>query len=369
LSATAYRESLTLFAEAARLAAENARPDLEARAHLGAAGALVWTAGAKDDIELVVRETGEAERLFRETGDAGGEIESALLGLEALWAAGEVEQLLARGRVLLERTRAIGDPVRELFVCGRLGPACLIGGYPEEAAEYDARTTALVAQLGARRPPWSRVGQCGRLRVIGDTDAALRCYSGFEEIARREQDPMYLMSYYRNIAEIMAMEQRRYAEAASFAERGVDLSVRLGEWWNRTEMTGTLAVTAAGRGDIARADQLIAEATKKKVGDVFADAYVAHCAARIHELAGRTAEADAAYRAATARYDTTGFRRGFFVSIAFLDHARLLHELGRDAEAAALLGEAEARLGTQQGGRADLVAKLRADIVRATSRR
>jgi tetratricopeptide (TPR) repeat protein len=205
--------------------------------------------------------------------------------------------------------------------------------------------------------------------VIGDTDAALRCYSGFEEIARREQDPMYLMSYYRNIAEIMAMEQRRYAEAASFAERGVDLSVRLGEWWNRTEMTGTLAVTAAGRGDIARADQLIAEATKKKVGDVFADAYVAHCAARIHELAGRTAEADAAYRAATARYDTTGFRRGYFVSIAFLDHARLLHELGRDAEAAALLGEAEARLGTQQGGRADLVAKLRADIVRATTRR
>ena len=180
---------------------------------------------------------------------------------------------------------------------------------------------------------------------------------------------MFLMSYYRNLAEIMAMEQRRYAEASSFAERGVDLSVRLSEWWNRVEMTGTLAVTAAGLGDIARADQLIADATKMKTGDVFADAYIAHCTARIHELAGRTAEAETAYRDATARYDTTGFRRAYFVSMTFLDHAGLLHGLGRDAEAAALVEEAEARLGTQLGERAELVAKLRAEIARATSRR
>jgi hypothetical protein len=135
------------------------------------------------------------------------------------------------------------------------------------------------------------------------------------------------------------------------------------------EVTGTLAVTAAGLGDIAGADKLIADATKMKTGDVFADAYVAHCTARIHELAGRTAEAETAYRDATARYDTTGFRRAYFVSMAFLDHARLLHELGRDAEAATLLGEAEARLGMQQGERAVLIAKLRAEIARATSRR
>jgi hypothetical protein len=277
--------------------------------------------------------------------------------------------MLERGRTLLERARAIGDPVRELAIVGRLMPACLIGGHADEAAVYEARTEELVAQLGARRPPWSRTGRCGRLRATGQITAALGCYREFEDLARIEQDPLLLMNYYRNSAELLAIENRDYAAALSLAERGVEHSVRLGEWWNRVELTGTLAVIVAGLGDVARADQLINDVAREKHGDVFAEAYLAHCIARVHELAGRTAEAEGAYRDATARFKATGFGRGFWLAQLLLDHARLLHELGRDGEAAALVAESEGLLGPQAGERPARIAALKSEIARTRTRR
>src|SRR5207245_2638584 len=125
----------------------------------------------------------------------------------------------------------------------------------------------------------------------------------FPEIARIEQDQLILLGYYRNSAEVLALEERRYAEARELGERAVELSKRLEEWWNRVEVTATLAVSTAGTGDIATADALLEEASHGATIDVFAVATLAYCRARVHAIAGRIADADAAYDEAIDRID------------------------------------------------------------------
>jgi tetratricopeptide (TPR) repeat protein len=143
--------------------------------------------------------------------------------------------------------------------------------------------------------------------------------------------------------------------------------VRLGEWWNRVELIGTLAVATAGVGDIARADELLGEAASGLAGDVFATAYLAYCSARVHELAGRIDDAYASYRQAADRFEATGFRRMFWSALIRLDHAQLLQAHGRTVEAAERLASAEAILGEQRGERAERIAALRQAITKVGS--
>ncbi len=365
--ATEYAAARDGYEAAARLAAAIARPDLGARAHLGAAQTAMWTVSTRGDIELFVGHVADAERLFGEAGDDGGAIEAGIIALEELWQRGEVDALLERGRALRARAQSIGDGVRELQISSRLFPACIVGGRPDEASEYAARTDALVAELGARRPPWSRVGKCAILRTAGDLEAALTCYAEFEEIARVEQDPLFLLSFYRNMAELFAIEQRRYAEAWTLAERGVELSVRLGEWWNRVELKATLAVASAGIGDLAAANELLRDA-KDGSGDVFAAAYSTYCRARVHETAGSLDEADASYRAAEDAFASTGFRKIFWHGLIHLDHAELLVRRGSGQEAAAHAATAESILGQQKGERAARIGRIRLSLATASSR-
>jgi tetratricopeptide (TPR) repeat protein len=361
--ATAYAEARAGYEEAVRLATAMSRPDLAARAHLGAAQTLVWMVSSSEDISAFIAHSDEGERLFRQVGDAGGEIEVGIVALEALWSRGEVDTFIERGRALRERARLIGDNVRELLICARL----VSSTHEEESAEYAARVDTLVAQLGARRPPWSRLAPCSILRKRGDLGSALRCYAEFEDLARVEQDPLLLLVYLRNTVEIVAIEQRRYPDARALGERAVQHSVRLGEWWNRVELIGTLAVATAGVGDIARADELLGEAASGLAGDVFATAYLAYCSARVHELAGRIDDAYASYRQAADRFEATGFRRMFWSALIRLDHAQLLQAHGRTVEAAERLASAEAILGEQRGERAERIAALRQAITKVGS--
>jgi class 3 adenylate cyclase/tetratricopeptide (TPR) repeat protein len=366
-AATEYAAACEGYREAARLAGALGRPDLGGRAHLGTALALVWTVASREDIEAFRGHVTEAERLFGEAGDAGGAIEAGIIALEELWSRGDVDGLLERGRALRARARSIGDGARELLICARLFTASIVGGQIDEATEYDALTDALVAELGARRPPWSRIGKCGILRQVGDLEAAEACYLEYAEIARVEQDPLFLLSFHRHLAELFTMEQRRYAEGRANAERGLELSVRVGEWWNRVELGATLAVATAGTGDVAAADAMMQGASDKS-GDVFAAAYVTYCRARAHDSAGRIDEAEAAYRAAEDAFAVTGFRRIFWHGLIHLDHAELLLRIGRGHDAAAHLATAESLLGSQRGERAARIAKVRLSVATTSSR-
>ncbi|HEV8672394.1 MAG TPA: adenylate/guanylate cyclase domain-containing protein [Candidatus Limnocylindria bacterium] len=358
--ATAYAEARVGFEEAARLAAAMGRSDLDAVAHLGAARVIMMTTLTRADIDAFMDHVAEADRLFGEAGDEGGAIEAGIVALEELWSRGDVDTLLDRGRVLRGRAQAIGDVVRELLICGRLFAASIAGGRPHEASEYAARTDALVSQLGARRPPWSRVGKCGILRQAGDVGAALACIAEFEALAKAEQDLLLAMAFYRSTAEILTIEQRRYEQGHIFAKRGLELSIRLDEWWNRIELKGTLAVATAGLGDLKTADDLAD--TKDEAADIFAAAYSTFCRARVCELAGRFDEADTLYRAAEDAMGATGFRRMFWQALIHLDHAEMLLGRGRTSEAAAQFATAESILGPQQGERAARLERVRRSL-------
>ena len=207
----------------------------------------------------------------------------------------------------------------------------------------------------------SRAGKCGIHRSSGDLEAALGCYAEFEELARVEQNPLHLLSFYRHSGEIWTMERRRYDKGHDFAKRGVALSVRLDEWWNRVELKATLAVASAGRGDLATAEDLLAEA-KEGSGDVFAAMYATYCRARVRELGGRLDEAETLYREAEDAFAATGFRKMYWPGVIQLDHAELLLGMSRAAEAAAHVATAEQILGTQRGERAARIERIRASL-------
>jgi tetratricopeptide (TPR) repeat protein len=362
-----YQEARARFEEAARLAAAKSRPDLEARAHLGAAQAMVFATEKAEDIAVFTTHLAEADRLFGEAGDPGGQIEAGLVALEPLWARGELAALIERGNALYERAHAIGDRVRELQLCGRLAPAYTVAGRREEAADYLRRTDELVRELGARRPPWARTARCSALRYGGDLSAALACYAEFPEIGRIEQDPQFQMAHLRNTSEVLVMEQRRYVEGHETARQGVELSVKLNEWWNRAELTAMLGVTTAALDNVDAGLAHIA-ALGDRSHDVYAAAFLVWCEARIQEIAGRAADADAAYRKADEMIDATGFRRGHLNGLIRADYAQFLHSNGRADEALAHLAEAEAMLGPQTGERAERLRALRERITAVASR-
>jgi len=366
LLASHYPEAIAGFDEAVRIARKLGRKDLEARAHLGAASVLVWSAVSAGQLRELEERSTEAARLFRESGDTGGEVEAGLVALESLWGRGEVAALIERGVVLQQRAHEIGDGIRELQLCARLFPASIHAGRPDLADHYRMRTDELVAQLGARRPGWAESARCALRRAAGDIDAANECYAALEHTARQEANSSMVISAMRNQGEVLAIEQRRYAEAQPFIERAVELSVRIGDQWNRAELTGTAALLAAARGDLAMAERLLAEGDEHAArGDVFAIAYLQHCRARVYELAGRTSDADAAYTLASTTFSASGFGRSFHCAVVYLDHAELLAANGRAADAASRVAQAEDVLGPQIGDRAKRIATLRQQVASA----
>src|SRR5205823_56584 len=195
---------------AATLPAELGEPRLDAEDQLGDAGVLVF-AGDETGLAAAVGHLRDAVRLFRETGDRGGEIEAGVLGLEGLWGAGRLTDLIAEGEQLLRQAREIGDAARELQTCSRLVPAWGLTGSATLADHYQSVTEELITRLGARVPPWTRVSRCGRLRAIGDLDAADSCYAELLAVGRAEGDPLLEIASCRNRAEVL-LDRRRYAE-------------------------------------------------------------------------------------------------------------------------------------------------------------
>ena len=169
---------------------------------------------------------------------------------------------------------------------------------------------AMIAALGARVPPWIRVSRCGQLRSEGDLDAAFECYRELLDIARTEGDPLLQIGSYRNRAELL-LEGHRYAEAQPLIEAALDISVRLGETWNRTELTAELALAVAGQGDIARAGQLLdAARSLARPSDKFAMATVRFREAGVLGVAGRDREAVDKYREAITQFSHGEWRTG-----------------------------------------------------------
>ena len=357
--AGAYEDARLEFERAASLATELGERHLEAEAHLGAAATLVYAAG-ESDLAAMAEHIRAAEQLFRECGDEGGAIEAGLIRLELEWGAGRLHSLVEQGERLLERARQIGDRARELLIRARIVPALVLLGDIARAERHRADADVLIAALGARVPPWMRVDRCAQLRFIGETGEAERCYAEVLKVGREEGDPLLQIASFRNRGDLL-LEGRRYAEAQGLFESALEISVRLGETWSRTEVTAGLAVAAAGTGDFARADRLIAEAAALvRPSDLYAFAFVPACQAEVLALEGRAEDALLKFRESIDLFDRTEF--GSRRALVHMDCAELLQRLGRSQEAARQLDIAGSLLGQQTGERAARIESLRQSI-------
>jgi tetratricopeptide (TPR) repeat protein len=285
------------------------------------------------------RVAADAARLFTESGDPGAALEAGLIALEPFWASGQLSEMLERGRALRERAQQLGDGPRELLICARLIGAAGQSGASELAAEYEGAAKALVARLAVRMPQWGRVAQCGQLRNKGDFAAADACYRALYAEGVAEQDPVLLISSLRNRGELL-VEAGHPVDARPVLEHALAESVRTGELWSRTEVTAALGQVAADAGDDGRARDLIRDAeTIVRETDLYAQAFVAFSAGRVHELGGRPREAEASYRRALEVLGPTEYVfRAAWMRLTF---AEFLLKQGRVREAKREFEEAE----------------------------
>jgi class 3 adenylate cyclase/tetratricopeptide (TPR) repeat protein len=327
-----YIPATTAFERSFELAVAAGRTDLAAWSRLGLAHVLAMSADF-DEAMMVrfERDAADAARLFVESGDPGAALEAGLIGLETLWASGQLTEMLKRGRALRERAQRLGDGPRELLICARLIGAASQSGDSELAADYERAAEALVARLGARMPQWGRVARCGHLRNMGDFAAADACLQAMYAEGVAERDPIIQISGLRNRGELL-LEAGRVVEARPVVEQALAESVRTGELWSRTEITAALGQIAAVAGDDARARDLIrdAEAIARET-DLYAIAFVAFSAGRVNELGGRPADAEASYRRALEVLSETEYV--FRAARMRLTFAEFLLQQGRTSDA------------------------------------
>ena len=353
--AGAYDEALAAYEEAAAKAREAGATHHAARAHHGASGALM-IATSEEQLPAWIGHTEAARQLFRESGDAGGEIEAGLIALEMHWARGELEQMLRKGDELLARARDIVDPVRELLLVARLAPAAGESGRFALRDEYWNASQDIVARLGLRQPSWMRVGACRRIWFDGDADGSIACYLALADAGAEEGYSQLVIAGCRHAANVM-FDAGRQSDARPVLERALAESIRTGERWNRTELHAALARVAAVEGDVAAAEKRLADARAAlRPSDSTAVAEVALATAVVRHAQGREAEADAAFHEAIGLLAATEFsvNTGDFCLV----YAEYLVAVGRHADARHALEEAEGRLGDRVKPRVSRIAEL-----------
>jgi class 3 adenylate cyclase/tetratricopeptide (TPR) repeat protein len=327
-----YLPATAAFERSFQLAVAAGRTDLAAWSRLGLARVLVQSADF--DAAMMVRferDTADAARLFVESGEPGAALEAGLIGLERFWASGQLTEMLARGRALRERAQQLGDGARELLICARLIGAASQSGDSELSAQYQRAAEELVARLGLRMPQSGRIARCQQLRNSGDVSAADACFRAMYADGVAERDPVLQLNSLRNRGETF-LDAGRPAEARPMLEQALAESIRSGEQWSRTELTAGLGQIAAAEGDDARARDLVrdAEALARET-DLYAIAYAAFSAGRVNDLAGRPAEAEAAYRRALAVLAETEYV--FRAAVMRLTFAEFLLAHGRATDA------------------------------------
>jgi len=357
--AGAYDEALAAYEEAAAKAREAGATHHAARAHHGASRVLML-ATSEEQLPAWIGHTEAARELFRESGDAGGEIEAGLIALEMHWGRGELEQMLRRGAELLARARDIVDPVRELLLVARLAGAAGNSGRSALSDEYWNASQDIVARLGLRQPPWMRGDACRRIYFGGDADGSIACFLALADAGAEEGYSPLVIGAFRNAADVM-FGAGRQTEARPLLERALAESIHTGERWNRAELHAALARVAAVEGDVAAAEKRLADARAAlRPSDIAAVAEVALATAAVRHAQGREAEADAAFHEAIGLLAATEFSvntGGFYVV-----YAEYLVAVGRHADARHALEEAERRLGDRVKPRVQRIAELRQQL-------
>jgi len=345
---------------AIELAGTSGRRDVAAAAHLAVAEVLIFAAG-QEEFPAIDEAVARAAELFRELGDSAGYIRAQVLGLEPLYGAGRLSEMIARGLRLIEEAIAIEAPAVAAQITARLISSALWVGRTDLAEQLADRAEALTSELGLLRT--RRLTRFFRARlawVRGDfaaTEAAIRTLLAEAQAAG---DGQAVVTCARLLAETM-LEQNRMEEAETNLDLALGRSLDTGERWHRTELLAWKALVRAADGDVAGGERALAESKETlRNDDVAAVTVYNSMLGQIRALQGRDEEAEAALRRAAVTLRPTEY---WWWQNVTLDLAEFLVSRGRSEEAAPLVEEVEAALaGTDIGVRRAQLQRLKAQL-------
>jgi class 3 adenylate cyclase/tetratricopeptide (TPR) repeat protein len=361
-----YRSARAGLADATRLAGEAQRPDLAAAAQHALAGVLVFSAGGPSDDQELEDAVSRAIELYEEIGDVGGRLSAEVLALERLFAAGELTEMIKRGRGLAETALSIGEGGRAAAILTRLASAAEWQGKPALAeslleqgealaVQNGLRSTVLLARFYRQRLHWMR----------GEFDAAESGTRSVVSEAIEEGDGTLALASLRLLGETL-MEEGRFADADVPLGKALDASEASGDRWSRTELLSFRAGCAAELGDFVAADRLLSEARGTlRQSDLAGRAVFDTAVGTVRRLQGRPDEAEAAFRRAVDLIRSTDYWWWAANAVLLAD---LLLDVGRREEARALFIDLEQIFtGTGYGLRWHQRERLRRELLSRTA--
>jgi class 3 adenylate cyclase len=302
-----YATARSRIADAIELARDAGRVDLEARAQLALARVLAFSS-SDEELEAQADSATRAAALFRERGDTAGRIAAESIALELDFGSGRLGAMLETGQRLVEEARVAGARAEEAALLARLASAASWYGKPDLADELETKGLALAEELSMRAT--SLLIRFFRARAAwmrGELAAAEAALIVLRNEADEAADGQMRMATRRLLAETM-LEAGRASEAEAQITAALELSVQLGERWNRTELLAYRAWCAIERGDLHAAESDLVKARETlRNSDVAAASVLAETTGRLRAAQRRDREADAEFATAVGVIRSTDF--------------------------------------------------------------
>jgi hypothetical protein len=291
------------------------------------------------EFPLVEQLLAAADRHFEIVGDARGRLGVAVNGLEVDYSQGRLTAVHERGMQIIEGALALGDRRLAAFTYSRLTAVAGWLGKAElgdELAEQ-AMTLAREQGLGATQR-WTRFRQARLQWLRGDLNSVEAEMRSLVADAEAAGDGNLVLTALRLLGETLITAER-FDEADTALLASLDVSVRVGDRWSRTELLAYRAFVRAHLGDLAEARRLLDESVATvRMDDVAAIGVIEQVEGYLAFAEGRLGDAEAFYRRALDRTRATEYCYWFVYA---LDLAEVLVTQGRFSEAASLVAEVD----------------------------
>jgi ATP/maltotriose-dependent transcriptional regulator MalT len=295
-----------------------------------------------DDMPPLNAAIDTARARFEAAGDVRGRIGVDVMGLERDFGAGRLTVMLEAGQRLAGEALGIGDRPRAAATYARLVSTAAWLGRGDVADELADRAIAMARELGLNSTlRWAQFFAARLAWMRGDLELAEREVRAVAANAEEAGDLSSVLTANRLLGEVL-MDSGRLDEADQALATALDVSIRTGDRWSRTELIAMRADIRLVRGELAEAHRFVAEAqTTLRSEDIAAVAVVESVVGRLAAAEGDDVEAERTLRHALAVSRETEY---WWWALNGLELAEFLVSRGRAAEAAPLAGDVDEKL-------------------------
>jgi DNA-binding SARP family transcriptional activator/tetratricopeptide (TPR) repeat protein len=340
---SALAESLTdmlggrqALADAERLARDCGRKDLVAKAVLRRAWVEQRASENEEDLSLIRDAIDECVR----ARDYAGELSARSLLLSSYFEGGHLNQVMSEGLEIKTQALTMGEHGRAAQVAIAMVLAAVKAGRASDAEAFAAdagrlcQATGLVMRMG-----WLKVALGELAAFRGNPGEMVEAAAQLRSLAEDFGSTTDQVGASRGLGEAQ-VRRGAMREARLAFESAIDLSERIGETWDRTEVYAGLAAAELGLGDPEAAERWAQRALGSLVrSDVHAASYTHRIVGQIHLALGREAEAEEAFRLAIEVVEATDYRVLWAEAVAAF--ASFCAERGRRSEALAGANEVD----------------------------